>query len=275
MIRAQPVTPLDMQGLEAEANAVPPVYVGPDTWTFIRPGCPGSGQARGAAGASRLEGCLVPLAVQFTNDPDSLIVRQTAAGVLEQWTPETGWQPIPWDQPTVRVRPQTSLAEPAAAGSQSLVINDLAALGLAPETNAWFQVGQRVVINPGGTNEETAVVVGFGSLLLAEPLRFDHQAGELVTALDASVGPLRIIRRLSGRQLAMRYKASKPASRKLVVDSKDRTQTDLGDPAGIAALLAEGGSLRLCRSSSRWATAGCASPSRVPGDSPRRSSWCA
>jgi hypothetical protein len=43
----------------------------------------------------------------------------------------------------------------------------------------------------------------------------------------------------------MRYRATKPSSRHLIVRSKDQMQTDLGDAAGIAALLAEGGRLRL------------------------------
>jgi PKD repeat protein len=240
-IRAEAVTPNDMQHLENEAQAVPAVYIAPDTWTFIRPGCGGGGVANASLG----DVCVAPLAVQFTNDPDSLIVRQPAPGVLERWTPETGWQPLPWGETTIRVRPQTSLSQPAPAGASILEINDLSLLGLAPDVNAWFQVGQRVVINPGGVNEETVTIVGFGSLHLAEPLRFDHQAGELVTALDGTAGRLPVIRRLSGHQLAMKYKASKPTSRKLVVASKDKTQTDLGDAANVATLLAEGGSLRL------------------------------
>jgi hypothetical protein len=40
------------------------------------------------------------------------------------------------------------------------------------------------VINPGGATEETNTVTGFGSLLLAEPLRFDHAVGELVVVVD-------------------------------------------------------------------------------------------
>lgn len=41
-----------------------------------------------------------------------------------------------------------------------------------------FAVGDAIVINPGGANEETKIIAGFGSILLASPLEFDHTTGE-------------------------------------------------------------------------------------------------
>jgi hypothetical protein len=63
----------------------------------------------------------------------------------------------------------------ANAGETSLEVTDTS--GFAP--------GDRIRINPGGPNEEENMVVGFGSLLLATPLHFDHEAGEcIITLLD-------------------------------------------------------------------------------------------
>ncbi|HYE95833.1 MAG TPA: T9SS type A sorting domain-containing protein, partial [Rubricoccaceae bacterium] len=46
-----------------------------------------------------------------------------------------------------------------------------------------LRVGDVVVLNPGGVNEEEGTVSGFGSIILAAPLRFPHAAGELVVPL--------------------------------------------------------------------------------------------
>ncbi len=49
-----------------------------------------------------------------------------------------------------------------------------------------FFVGNNVLINPGGTNEEINKIIGFGSILLETPLVFDHQAGETIISLNPS-----------------------------------------------------------------------------------------
>lgn len=49
---------------------------------------------------------------------------------------------------------------------------DAPGLGFAP--------GDEITINPGGPNEETAVIDHLGSLDLTAPLEFDHQAGESI-----------------------------------------------------------------------------------------------
>merc|ERR1712178_62404 len=43
-----------------------------------------------------------------------------------------------------------------------------------------FEVGRPIVLNPGGANEETNIVVGFGSLKLQYPLQYEHSADEAV-----------------------------------------------------------------------------------------------
>lgn len=253
MVRATEPTPLDTAGLEAEVDRAAPVYVAPDTWTLVRPGCPG-----GTTQALGPNEVACPIDVTFTNDADGLVLRQSAIGMLEQWTPEAGWQPFTTDGTSVRVRPQTSLAAAAPAGSQRLEINELADLGLPPAANAWFAPGQQIVVNPGGANQEGATVVGLGSLLLAAPLRYDHDAGELVTVMPTPrttttvvtvttttlpTRPSTVDRFLSGRRLLLQDHPRKPQVRRLEATSTDKAQLDLG--GDVPALLAAGGSLRL------------------------------
>ena len=72
------------------------------------------------------------------------------------------------------VHPETVLREPSPAGSSSLDVTDTSSLA----------VGDHILINPGMPNEEENQVVGFGSILLAWPLEFDHQAGEPVVKVS-------------------------------------------------------------------------------------------
>jgi surface-anchored protein/uncharacterized repeat protein (TIGR01451 family) len=51
---------------------------------------------------------------------------------------------------------------------------------LAVVSNNGFAVGDTIVINPGGSTEETHSVAGIGSLILAQPLLFSHDAGEVI-----------------------------------------------------------------------------------------------
>jgi hypothetical protein len=50
-------------------------------------------------------------------------------------------------------------------------------------SNDGFAVGDEVEVGEGTDHAETAVVTGFGSLLLDRPLQFDHAVDELVTNL--------------------------------------------------------------------------------------------
>jgi len=73
----------------------------------------------------------------------------------------------------------TAITGGAPAGGKSLAVG----------ATTGFAVGDRVTVCPGCPSEEANVVAGFGSLVLAAPLAFDHAAGEPVvraaTTLDA------------------------------------------------------------------------------------------
>jgi hypothetical protein len=55
-----------------------------------------------------------------------------------------------------------------------------------------FTVGGTIIINPGGATEERRTIAGFGSILLTEPLRFDHEAGELVVGANSAALPVEL-----------------------------------------------------------------------------------
>ena len=65
---------------------------------------------------------------------------------------------------------QTSLTAGVSAGATYL-----------PVMNTYgFYVGNQITIDPGQWNEETATVAGFGSLILAEPLQYEHNANAII-----------------------------------------------------------------------------------------------
>jgi probable HAF family extracellular repeat protein len=51
-------------------------------------------------------------------------------------------------------------------------------------TTTGFSIGDNIKINPGGENEEDNIITGFGSMLLQNPLQYDHFIGEVVLNLN-------------------------------------------------------------------------------------------
>ena len=81
---------------------------------------------------------------------------------------------------TVRIVPPgaaLALASEAPAGSTTLDV----------EAGGTLEIGDAVLVNPGGATEERGVVAAFGSVVLEAPLRFRHRAGERV--VPAGVAP--------------------------------------------------------------------------------------
>jgi len=54
-------------------------------------------------------------------------------------------------------------------------------------SNAGFQIGQEIVIDAGTAIEETNTIIGFGSLILKYPLKYDHAAGMVVRVQPLAV----------------------------------------------------------------------------------------
>ena len=70
--------------------------------------------------------------------------------------------------------PITTLINNVTAGSQTIPV----------ETNNGFNINDQIIINPGGSNEESNTITGFGSIILKTPLLFDHSAGEPIIAIN-------------------------------------------------------------------------------------------
>ena len=68
----------------------------------------------------------------------------------------------------------STLIADVLAGSQAIEVS----------STTGFHVGDNIKINPGGVNEEDNVITGFGSMLLQNPLQFDHFIGEVVLNLN-------------------------------------------------------------------------------------------
>jgi CSLREA domain-containing protein len=86
--------------------------------------------------------------------------------------------PTPSPTPSPTPAP-ASLTAPATVGATEIQV----------DSTAGFAAGDHIVINPGGSNGEANQITGFGSLLLATPLQFSHQAGESVV----KVTPISVI----------------------------------------------------------------------------------
>lgn len=85
----------------------------------------------------------------------------SAKGVVEQSTGGTAG------------KTKTKLSRSVQKGAKLLPI----------DSNAGFTINATVRVNPGGPTEEDCKVVGFGSLIIAEPLRFSHTADEVIEQL--------------------------------------------------------------------------------------------
>ena len=64
----------------------------------------------------------------------------------------------------------TTLTANAPIGNQSIEVASING----------FNIGDQITINPGGENEETNTITGFGSILIQSPLQFNHFAGEII-----------------------------------------------------------------------------------------------
>jgi len=88
-------------------------------------------------------------------------------------------QPEPKPEPTPMLKAPNSIDIMVPSGTKVLPVRN----------NAGFSIGQKIVIDAGTPIEEHNTIVGFGSLILADPLKYDHAAGAVVSAAGAIVSP--------------------------------------------------------------------------------------
>jgi PKD repeat protein len=125
----------------------------------------------------------------YDRGEDAIILRGVLLGGYEQWTPAEGWQPYEFgDVVNETLLPLTVLTDDVAAGGSRAPIIDRDALGLGAG-EGWFEVGDVVVIDPGGPNEEFVGVAGFGSLVFDRPLTNAHLAGTVVAVVEPAAVP--------------------------------------------------------------------------------------
>ena len=110
------------------------------------------------------------------------VIRINQVGQVESWTPTSGWQVDPEAQQeatsgTIAVAPETEVFGSTAPGATEIQISSQSAMAMAGD---WFEVGDQVVLDPGGPNQETATISGFGSLIFSAPLTKPHAIGELI-----------------------------------------------------------------------------------------------
>lgn len=126
-------------------------------------------------------------------------------GGLKVWSAASGWHELnldtcwysskpsgPFDASHVlRLLPQRSLQIDGAAGSKAIQVNGVGAAdpSLSVKSRQWFQQGQRIVIDPGASDQEIATVksevekIQTDILTLSSPLHSSYLGGTLVSVL--------------------------------------------------------------------------------------------
>jgi PKD repeat protein len=117
------------------------------------------------------------------------VIRINQLGQVESWTPNGGWQLDPEAQQeagngTIVVAPQTQVFGSTQPGATEVQISSQSQMGMAGD---WFDIGDQVVLDPGGPHQETATIGGFGSLIFTSPLTQPHDVGELIVFVPHDV----------------------------------------------------------------------------------------
>lgn len=126
----------------------------------------------------------------YDASPDAPLLRQKNGGGYERFDPATKtW--VPYSPPpgqSVKQLPQSSLTSNLSPGTSRIPIIEFDGLGLSNTVaQDWFEPGQTVIVNPGGSNEEIHTVQALGSIITARPLEHEHYAGELIAVLPGSI----------------------------------------------------------------------------------------
>jgi len=127
---------------------------------------------------------------QYSGSDNGLMLRQTHAGVTEQYR-DGAW--VPFTLPpactganALDLTPVTQTSETVPAGTSEVPISELAsdwANALVGHLDKWFEPGDTVVFAPGEASQEVRVVTALGSLILDRPLDHEHPAGTLVAVV--------------------------------------------------------------------------------------------
>ena len=121
-----------------------------------------------------------PPAASPTASPTAAPTSSPTAGTPTQapptQAPPTTTPPTAAPSPTVGANPSTSLLQPVLAGATRVEV----------ASQAGFKIGDTIRFGAGLPNQEDNTIAGFGSFILATPLKYAHAAGELVTKVAAA-----------------------------------------------------------------------------------------
>ena len=159
---------------------------------YTGPGAEESGDVGSGAGARSVGG---PGTLARAGEPEvAAALNASLAGLIadgyqiEPPTPPPGaaggrWRPTPADRlrngDEVRLAPLTYLTDDLPAGASVLPILTLRELGMNPDSS-FFAVGDTVVLDPGGPNEEFGTLVSVQPLTLSRPLASRKEIGDMV-----------------------------------------------------------------------------------------------
>jgi hypothetical protein len=128
--------------------------------------------------------------VIFRENSEGMIIQGFEEGdqiTLKEFTEDHGWQPVtlaqalaPGNPNVLELKTMTGMPNSSFQGETRAEILTLAQLEVTGDD---FNVGDRIVFNPGAANEETRTVSGLGSILFPSGLRQYHKAGELIVSL--------------------------------------------------------------------------------------------
>ena len=121
-------------------------------------------------------------------EPPLVLTQLAASGAAFSWV-EVSVDAVKGADGLVQTVPFSILMDDIDAGDTTVELASLDEL-LMEDSSAFFNVGDIVLINPEGDNEEAAEIVAIEPLMLKSPLRFDHEFGELITVLTPQLAEL-------------------------------------------------------------------------------------
>ncbi len=109
---------------------------------------------------------------------------------LRIWTEASGWQPISsqdgfaaGDPNITDLAPNSSLPDGADAGANTLTITPASELSFEGD---FFSADDLVVINPGGSNQELAIIESIDPIVLKTELVSQHNSGEMIAVIRST-----------------------------------------------------------------------------------------
>lgn len=154
---------------------------------------PGAAPALAASVGQRVEGRAGSAVTMFMREGGPVLQATLASGEprLQVWTRGLGWQAVSaaeavalGEAGVADVAPMSSIVEGAEAGRRSFGITSQEELQIS---GRFFEVGDEVVLNPGGDSQEYGVVQSVSPFTLVSPLAYHHDRSEVIAWVGSKV----------------------------------------------------------------------------------------